>query len=387
MEEENGLVVRIRAEILESSPHSGWQRGKAGEKRDVRCMTFERYMSLCLYDERDGYYRSGQPRTGRQGDFYTSPAVGAVMASCVAEAFGRYAETCGEPVQAIEWGVGDGRLSLQLFDLWAESGSSARPYRQLLIEDHPGHVEAAKNGFVHRGASPAAVLYRTSRQIVHEFDELFGGHCVFLLANELLDAFPVHRVQRLDGELVELGVTVTEDGGFNYAFMPLSEPEIAITLERDGISLKEGQQTEVALAACRWIGELGRLKRGRLLLIDYGHEAEEYAAPHRMLGTLLCYSGHRATDEPFRHPGRQDMTAHVPFTSIRRAAERSGFRVVYYETQKRFLADYGALERLRDHSDADPFSEAARTNRAIRQLLLSDGMSETFKVMILDKVE
>ena len=210
-----------------------------------------------------------------------------------------------------------------------------------------------------------------------------------VIANELLDAFPVHRVVRRNGRLWELGAAAAEVGAgaaFRYVHMPLSDERIEAALLRDGMELREGQIAEVNLEAERWIAKLGGLiRQGCLTLIDYGHEARELAAPHRMRGTLLCYRDHIARDEPFLDPGGQDITAHVNFTACMAAGAEAGWATRYYGTQKRFLVDEGLLADLAEHDGSDPFGEAARHNRAIRQLLLSDAMSETFKVLVLDK--
>ena len=120
--------------------------------------------------------------------------------------------------------------------------------------------------------------------------------------------------------------------------------------------------------------------------MDYGHEAQELTAAHRMRGTLLCYKDHMAHDRPFMAPGEQDITAHVNFTACRLAAEQAGWQMIYYDTQKQFLIDQGVLQDLSSHDGLNPFSEAAKRNRSIRQLLLSDNMSETFKVMVLERM-
>jgi SAM-dependent MidA family methyltransferase len=148
--------------------------------------------------------------------------------------------------------------------------------------------------------------------------------------------------------------------------------------------LLEGQTAEVALDGQAWLaGLLGRLGQGLVVVVDYGDESVELVSSHRMDGTLVCYRNHLASFDPYEDPGEQDLTAHVNFTSLRRVALEAGWRESWYGTQKRFLVEAGLLERLIPHADADPFHPAARRNRAIRQLLLSDNMSELFKVQVL----
>ncbi|WP_336772709.1 class I SAM-dependent methyltransferase [Paenibacillus sp. MMO-58] len=378
------LISRISEQIAEM-PAVGWRAGSK-DSPDLRCMTFKQYMRLCLYDKQDGYYRSGPVRIGREGDFYTSSAVGAVMAHCLTNYVFDYAvHTAEGHIQLVEWGAGTGRLTMQIQEAWrARAEYSSDPQcRSVLVDDHPGHLEEAKR--VIRSNSSYTALFLSSEEAMQG-----GGHWqelpAVVLANELLDAFPVNRVAVEQGELVELGVAGNAEDGFYEVHMPLSDERIAASLRKSGIRLTEGQQTEVNLDAEQWLASIADvLGEGRVIIIDYGHEAEEYTASHRMKGTLLCYSDHIASDEPYLRIGEQDITAHVPFTSLRHAAEASGWRIAYYGTQKQFLIDYGALELLQNHSETDPFGQAARTNRAVRQLLLSDGMSETFKVLVLDK--
>ena len=101
--------------------------------------------------------------------------------------------------------------------------------------------------------------------------------------------------------------------------------------------------------------------------------------------TLLCYRNHLAFDDPYHHLGEQDITAHVNFDWCVEAAQQSGFKGIELKTQKQFMLEQGIMEWLREHDGRDPFSAVARNNRSIRQLLLSDGMSELFKVMTMHK--
>jgi SAM-dependent MidA family methyltransferase len=281
-----------------------------------------------------------------------------------------------------EWGAGTGRLSSQLSVVLGEGQS--RSIRQLLIEDHEGHIAAIMETYREFGIVHKPDI-RTSDEAWGSSD-IWSTDEVLVVANELLDAFPVHRVIRQNGELWELGVAGTATDGFRYVRLPLRDDGLTKAMEIGELSVAEGQAAEVGLAANDWIRRLGHaMVAGQVLLIDYGDEGTELSAPHRMAGTLMTYRGHLASDSPFDQPGDRDLTAHVNFTAIRRTAESSGFRTAYYATQKQFLVEHGLLALLAEHDGGDPFSPAARRNRAIRQLLLSDGMSESFKVLLLEK--
>ncbi|WP_051250913.1 class I SAM-dependent methyltransferase [Paenibacillus harenae] len=382
---DNALAAFISMRIA-ASPAAGWRFDAQGVKHTERCVSFREYMSDCLYHPEYGYYRTGVIRIGKAGDFYTSSGIGRILAEVLARYLNEFVQAAPEgwnPLQLIEWGAGTGRLSAQIAAAGSRlSGNWNERFLPVLIEDHPKHAAAARESFKSEALLPSPVI--VSSEEAWSADWL--GHPSIILANELFDAFPVHRIQRLNGELVELGVAGDVERGLYEVFMPLTEPRIGGWLERDGIRLIEGQKTEVHAEAADFLEKLAkRMTKGRLVLIDYGHEAAEYTAEHRMLGTLMCYWRHQASDSPYERIGRQDITSHVPFTFIQQTAAESGWRMVSYSSQKQFLMDNGVLEMLQNHNGSDPFGEAARTNRAVRQLLLSDQMSEAFKVMVLEK--
>ncbi|MGG1637804.1 class I SAM-dependent methyltransferase [Paenibacillus sp. NRS-1760] len=380
---ENELAASI-AEKIAGAKTYGKFVDEAGGWSSVKCISFFQYMQACLYDPQYGYYRSGPIRVGKEGDFYTSSGIGQVLAEVLAKYVLDYAALVDKPLKLIEWGAGTGRLSAQIAAAGCERDLDWKSKIQpILIEDHPAHAEAARHAFADFSISGAEPLFSSSDDA---WGETWLKQPTIVLANELFDAFPVHRVQLVNGELMELGVAYHDERGFVEVQMPLTDTRITNWLNRDHIQLLEGQQTEVHAGAVDFLNKLGAvMTKGRVVIIDYGHKAEEYAAEHRMLGTLMCYSRHQTNTNPYSRIGEQDITSHVPFTFIHHSAEESGFQVASYMTQKQFLIEHGVMDMLQNHNSTDPFSKEARRNRAIRQLLLSDQMSETFKVMVLEK--
>jgi len=386
MEEQRdqGIMQRILTRIAEEGRDGVRQEAGSGVDRPVRGLPWNGYMSLCLYDEQFGYYTSGRARVGKEGDFYTSAAIGSVLGDVLADYLAGTEAFADARTVMYEWGAGTGRLGLQLLARWREQAHPAPgSIRYRMVDGHPAHLQAAADSAEEAGfASQVECLApaEAERTLAAE------ARPAVLLANELLDAFPVRRLVRRQGRLWEIGVTF--DGGkLADCYLPLSDDEAALA-ERDecGMRLREGQEAEWRREAYDWVRKLCRLvPAGIMILIDYGDEAEELFASHRMKGTLLCYANHQAHDDPYVRPGGQDITAHVNFTAVRQAASEEGWVTAYYGTQKRFLVDHGVLQLLASHQDPNPFSEVARRNRAIRQLLLSDGMSELFKVLVLKK--
>ena len=212
------------------------------------------------------------------------------------------------------------------------------------------------------------------------------GFSGVLLANELLDALPVHRVTIEGGSLREIRVSVGRDGALTEA---LAEPAPALgqRLETLGVTLSEGHRAEVCLAMDGWLNSVARaLDRGYLLLIDYGHEADAYYDESRRRGTLRCYYQHTLNMDPYRRVGRQDISVHVETTSLRRAASAAGLSEAGSSTQAEFLRALG-FDAYRDEVARRPgLGAAVRTAnlRALDTLVAPTGMG-AFRVLAFQK--
>jgi SAM-dependent MidA family methyltransferase len=347
---------------------------------------FRDYMEQCLYHERYGYYRTERPKVGKDGDFYTSSSIGTIMgemlAAYAAAAAPELVPAPGGTLTLVEFGGGSGRLAAQLLDALRARGEAAyASVRLVMIETSPYHRALQQEALA---GHPGKAEWTTEAEWL-ERGETEG---VLVLANELLDAFPVHLLEADDaGRPEEIYVAWDEaNARFVERKGPLSDPGIAAYLAAEGVRFAPGQRAEVNLEANAWIARVcARLRRGRLLVIDYGDVSAELYAPHRMRGTLLGYRRHQAAERPYEHAGEQDLTAHVNFSACERAGLSAGAASSELLTQHEFLLRGGVLQLLQDGGFGDPFGPVAKRNRAIRQLLLSDQMSELFKVLILDK--
>ena len=153
----------------------------------------------------------------------------------------------------------------------------------------------------------------------------------------MLDALPVHRVRQRATNLRELAVAINGGGRFAETEIAPTTPDLAARLVAEGIELRDGQTAEISLDADRWIADIASgLGRGMLVLIDYGAIARELYDPIRRLdGTLRAYVGHRVHADPYRHVGRQDLTAHVDVTAVERAPSAAGPRAREFSTTPR----------------------------------------------------
>jgi SAM-dependent MidA family methyltransferase len=339
---------------------------------------FAEYMRECLYHPEFGYYN--RPEARRFADFYTSVDVHPVFGRLLARQLAEMWEVLGRPAEfdAVEAGAGTGRLAAHILDFAAsklpEFYASLRYFA--VEQSHARRGQHARNLQTH--------LEKGAAISVADLPADIPIGCVF--SNELLDAFPVHRVFVDCGELREIyvnfnGEAFTEEPG------PLSSGEIAKYFAEQRMSLCEGQQAEVNLDACEWITEAGRrLGRGFVVTIDYGHEAGELYNERHMRGTLLAYSGHRATEEFFASPGEQDLTAHVNFTSLDLWGRRVGLARTGYVSQMAFLVALGRANEFADLYDEGASEvERIRGRLLLKNLINPEGMGETFQIFIQHK--
>jgi len=350
--------------------------------RPEQAISFYTFMEICLYADKVGYYSSDTVKIGREGDFYTSSSIGTIMGECladyIAQAWGEYYAK-RMPFTIVEWGGGNGRLAKQILDRLADHCPSLyEGTAYIMIERSPYHRKLQREELRN---------HRNKLRWMDE-DELWQEgrlHDAIILANELLDAFPVLRIRQHRGVREENWVRWNETTGcFEEMWLPIANAEPEAYL--NGLALREGQIAEWNPVAAKWVERMAnQVERGEMLVIDYGAESTELYAEHRMAGTLMCYRRHQAHDNPYIHVGEQDITAHVDFTSCMQAARRTGCTQVSLRTQRQFLVEQGILNKLQAAPWGDPFSAEAKLNRAIRQIVLSDGMSELFKVMIARK--
>jgi SAM-dependent MidA family methyltransferase len=329
--EDEGLVARIRAEIDRDGP-----------------ITFARFMELALYDPDGGYYRGDAPRPGRAGDFLTAPEshpiFGAALARAVSDAWDRVGRPA--PFTLREYGAGTGILGVAILDgLRAERPDLAATIRYQPIEVEQSRLDALAERF--EAASLAATLERTRAA-----DSPVDG---VVLANEVLDALPTHRVVQRGATLLEVFVGAGRDGGFTDVEAEPSTPALASRLEAEGVVLDDGQRAEICLAVDGWVAAVAAgLARGVALFIDYGYPAPELYDPvRRRDGTLRAYLRHRVHDDPYVHVGRQDLTAHVDVTAVERAAAMAGMTHLGTTTQAEFLVGLGTQDLLQA-IQADP---------------------------------
>lgn len=332
-------------------------------------VSFARYMELALYHPGLGYYGGGSHKFGESGDFVTAPELTPLFGQALASQVGQIMDLSSPAV--MEAGAGSGRLAVDLMRALDELGRSVKRY---LILELSGELRARQKQTI----ADLAPELLDRVEWLDRLPERFSG-CV--VANELLDAMPVHALAWRPEGLMERGVTLTT-GGFGWEDRRPSSMMKAIAAELPVAGLME---SEVGLAARSWVAEWGRhLELGALLLIDYGLPRHEYYYAGRNRGTLRCHYRHRSHENPFWWPGLSDITTHVDFTSVAEAAHGASLDVLGYTTQANFLVNCGLGQRLAARRDEDNAS-ALRAAGAVQVLVSANEMGELFKVIALGR--
>ena len=313
------LLAAIRAEVARTGP-----------------MTFARFMEVALYDPARGYYRGAVARPGRAGDFLTAPEASPIFGRTLARFALAVHAAIGAPgtFTIREHGAGTGALAGPLVGAILAAAGPPAAIRYLVAEVEPDRVAAVRLAIDAPGV-----------RVEPDDDGPIDG---LIVANEVLDALPTHRVVQRDNRLREILVDIGPDGGLVDREADPTTPALAGRLAAESIELADGQHAEICLAVDAWVERTAAgLHRGVILLIDYGHPAVELYDPRRRAaGTLATYLGHRVGDDPYRSIGRQDLTAHVDVTAVERAAAAAGLDHLGTTTQAEFLSRLGAGELL-----------------------------------------
>jgi SAM-dependent MidA family methyltransferase len=331
---------------------------------------FSRYMELVLYTPRLGYYTGGSTKIGAVGDFVTAPELGSSFGRALATTL--LAELdAARGATLVELGAGTGKLAAQILDRFAEYGRADVAYR---ILEPSAELRERQRSELGRFGARVEWLERLPEQP-------FDGA---LVANEVLDALPVTRFVKRRAGPRPIGVVVS---GRGFAWQEgLAQPALSAAVDAIERSLErplaEGFVSEVSPALRAWVATLGaKVRRGSMLLVDYGLVRREYYHEQRSSGTLMCHYRQRAHADPFVYPGLTDIGAWVDFSACADAAAAAGFTIAGFTTQAQYL-----LQTLSAAAaPAAPGTASLRDLAALKTLLLPGEMGERFKVLLLRK--
>ncbi len=342
-------------------------------KRHDGKITFAEYMNLALYTPQLGYYSGGLQKFGAQGDFVTAPEISPLFSQCLAN-------QCQEILvniqggNILEIGAGSGQMAVDII-LHLKTINAPLNYYYILELSADLKKRQQEKIMTHCPEFFDRVIWLETLSL---FD--FKG---VILANELLDAMPVHQFKIYQNVLHEVEVIV-KNNKIQYQISPTNSPQLLKHYHSQPWPME--YTSEINLHLNPWIKSLADiLNTGVILIVDYGFPRHEYYHPDRSMGTLMCHYRHYAHHDPFLYPGLQDITAHVDFTAIAEAASEVGLDVLGYTSQVAFLLNTGLMTLVEKQRNTKIHKETLIHHHAIQTLTSPAEMGELFKVIALAK--
>jgi SAM-dependent MidA family methyltransferase len=349
-------------------------------------ISFADFMSLALYAPGLGYYSAGNQKFGPGGDFVTAPEISPLFSRCVARQCRQVLAYLGTPNEQapviLEAGGGSGAMAAEILAELERLESLPNSYWILELS---AELQQRQQETI---AARVPHLMDRVQWLRSLPEQPFRG---VVLANEVLDAMPVHRISwpAENGELPKEAYVAWQQDRFVWQLDLPGSDRLRQSASDIETLLGEHQgreyYSEINLAAEAWINTMAEvLQAGMVLIIDYGFPRHEYYHPQRNTGTLMCHYRHRSHDDPFVYPGLQDITAHVDFTAVAEAGAAAGLHVAGYNTQGFFLLASGLHDML---AEVDPNDTAnyLRLSQQVKTLTLPSEMGELFKVIALTR--
>jgi len=367
---ESELVTRPQSRLAELLAQQIRQAGR---------ISFHDWMTEALYHPEFGYYnRADRVRWGRQGDYRTSPERSELFAATFARYFVSLYEQPSQPAEfnIVEMGAGNGEFAAGVLAKLKQSFPNAfNATRYLIIE----------NSQVSRQDASERLYEFRERVVFAENEDLPSLQSGILFTNELLDAFPVHRLTLCGGELKELFVSINHDGKFTWVVDDSSSEELIAAFRNQIPSLVEGQTVELNVQISDWFKKVASiLANGYVITVDYGAIAADlYSAKHRPDGTIRAFREHEFIDDVLSDPGECDITSSVNWTLVESEGKKCGFKTIQFMQLDKFLMQAGILEELEFglmHGGSEAEKSALTTSA--REMILPGGMASSFQVLV-----
>ena len=335
---------------------------------------FVQFMEMALYAPGLGYYSAGSHKFGATGDFVTAPELSPLFGQCLARQCQAVLAQLGG-AEILEFGAGSGALAVAVMRQLNDDGFLPERY---LIMEVSGDMRQRQQEYI------AQVLPHFMERFVW-LDTLPTTFRGVVLANEVLDAMPIHRFRIAGERVLEAHVGWSSDRLVEN-WHPINEGALVNAIRRAiaTSSLPDNYTSEINLAAARWVASVAEmLEAGLVLVIDYGFPRAEFYHPERNNGTLMCHYRHRAHDNPLLMPGLQDITSHIDFTLIGEEALANDLHVMGFASQANFLLATGLLEIA--SITEDDLRRQMEMAAQVKRLILPGEMGELFKVMALGR--
>lgn len=336
-------------------------------KHSPQPLSFADFMNIVLYAPGLGYYSAGLHKLGAQGDFVTAPEISSLFSHCLADFCIPLLAQLKEKV-IFELGAGSGRMANDILNFLHQHHYLPKHY--LILEISADLRQRQQTYLQQHCAAFDRIVW---------LDTLPTLESAIVLANEVLDAMPVHLFQIGEHQTILEGQVKGEDEyhcEFGKPFSPRLVESVQALQPFDTFNV--GYTSEINLNLGPWLHSLSHsLQQGVFLFLDYGFPQHEYYHPSRTMGTLMCHYQHLAHPDPFQQIGLQDITAHVDFSAVALAAQRCQLALAGFNTQAAFLLDHGLLDKVT--KSMLPWSQS------IQSLIQPQEMGELFKAIAFTK--
>ena len=334
-------------------------------------INFADYMNLCLYFPHLGYYSSDSHKINYGGDFTTSPEISPLFS----RAFAHHTIDVMKQLfktDILEFGAGSGKMAVDI--LLELDYLNSLPKHYFIIEVSP-NLRARQQQLIKNYIPHLSYL-------IQWLDHLPTNFIGVILANEVCDAMPFHRLHFSDKNISELYININSFGELQWCKKKILESELLIKAQEiQRIIGHQKYTTEINLLADAWLVSIAEsLYQGAIFIIDYGYSQNDYYHQDRALGTLMCYFQNQGHGNPLLLSGLQDITAHVNFSSLATVAYNYNLDIAGFQSQTNFLIS-GDISKLATLSD-DPLQLIQQASE-IKQLVLPSEMGESFKVLTL----
>ncbi len=343
-------------------------------------ISFCEWMDAALYKPSDGYYiNENKIRQSREGDYRTAPELSPLFAQTFARYFASLFEDLGAPKEftIIECGAGNGVFAFEVLKTLKNQYKKVFNSTRYFIDE----ISVPLRERIKRKLEP----FNEQVDFCH-FESV--ENCVgVIFSNELIDAFPVHRVVMRDGKLKELFVNLDSKDNFYLTEKPLTE-KLVEYLERNNVNLREGQIIEVNIRANAWLKKSSSvLKHGFVVTVDYGSEQQElYDYDLRPDGTLRAFQSHRFVDEFLSKIGEVDLTSTINWTAFKKVGEGNGLKTICHESLDKFLLRIGLLEQLEIASkNIETEAGKIKLRSNVKELILPFGLGASQQVLVQEK--
>ena len=331
-------------------------------------INFADFMEMALYYPGLGYYEKSNP-FGVTGSYYTSVNASSSFGRSIAKSFLYFFNVLNIKPFILEVGAGSGYLAKDILDYFNSTSLDMYKKIKYYIAERSDYLISEQK----------KVLKEHNNKIEWKTLENLQNFEGIVFSNELIDAFPVHRIIKIGQDIKELFVIYYND---KLQFYPdtCSNNELVNYIKRFNINLIDGQMIDINLDVKNWIGQIANLlDKGILLTIDYGDLSKNLYVPQRMDGTVTCYFKHTQNNDFFERIGYQDITAFVNFSSLIEYGKDNLIDTFAFMEQWQYLLLNDIVDEI----------NSAKTNlekASIRSLILPKiGFGSNFRVLIQGK--